>query len=207
MYVFFHKPNCIFLISLFPLAIDPTLSLNHQCTQLVQSYLVSSKETNRFSNCIKNQSLFKFKEWIFIRMNELIDRTQIPSEYGGLGPSLADSASGVRSNDSRQKQVVVYSHLFQLIKKQKPYSHQFTVDKGCQLVLSLYSRCGAEVKVELYKGKCEQALFVIDVIGDPSEQEQPYSRTIGTCSGPEEYTLKLIGKVPGVFLVLEIMNG
>ena len=140
-------------------------------------------------------------------MNELIDKSQIPSDYGGSGPALAESASGVGSNVGERRKVVAYNHLFQIVKKQKPQSHQFIVGDDQGLVLKVYSRCNAGAKIELYKGDSKNALITIDVIGDSGKEEEPYSRTIGTFIGPEKYTLKITGTAPGSFLVLGIMNG
>jgi hypothetical protein len=142
------------------------------------------------------------------RMNELIDETQIPSDYGGSGHALAQSASGVGKACcvGEQRKVVVLNHLFQLTKKQKNQSHQFKVDEGQHMTLKLYTRCHAGVKVELLKGDSERALIAIEVVGGSEVEGEPYSRTIGTLAGSGRYTLKITGRIPGSFLILGIMN-
>lgn len=141
------------------------------------------------------------------RMNELIDHAQIPADYGGSGPSLSEAASGAGTHKKdEQRKIVVYNHLFILTKKQKPQSHEFTIEKGQQLALQLYTRCSAGVKVELFKDGIDKALIVMDIVGCAEEDDQPSSRTIGECAGPEKYTLKLTSNVPGSFLVLGKIN-
>ena len=139
-------------------------------------------------------------------MNEFIDVTQIPSDYGGAGPSLAESA-GKSFGDDKRQELIILNHLFQLTKKQKTQMYEFTVEKGNPIVLKLYTRCSAGATVELYKGGSDRAVIAVKVSGDEDDDDgKPYSRLIGTCVGPGKYTVKLSGKVPGSFLVLGIMD-
>lgn len=140
------------------------------------------------------------------RMNELIDETQIPSDYGGSGPALTESAAGVGKSSSQRRDLVVLNHLFQVAKKQKPQSHQFTVSKGQNIVLKLYTRSKAGAKIEYHRKDSLEEIIEMDVIGDSEDDEQPYSKTIGTCNVPGDYSLKLTGKIPGYFLILGITD-
>ncbi|KAL3787254.1 hypothetical protein HJC23_004128 [Cyclotella cryptica] len=145
------------------------------------------------------------------RMNELIDQNQIPLDYGGSGPALAASAAGVgrESSDNGSvgsRKIVVLNHLIKLSKKQLQQKHQFTLEKGRHVTLKVYTRCSTSVDVTLYKGDSERVITDIDVVGDSDEEDQPYSRTIGACVGPGNFTIKLTGTVPGIFLILGLMN-
>lgn len=139
------------------------------------------------------------------RINELIDESQIPADYGGLGPALADSSGSVGDEpQSGRRKVVVLNHLMTLTKKHMEKTREFTVEEGKCCTLKLYSRCSSGVHVELFKSDSDSAIVNMNVVG--GEEEEPYSRTVGTCEGGEVYRLRLVGKVPGSFLILGIMS-
>jgi hypothetical protein len=145
------------------------------------------------------------------RMNELIDQTQIPLDYGGSGPALASSAAGVPTDSSDDgsvgsRKVVVLNHLIKLSKKHLHQKYQFTLEKGQHCTLKVYTRCSTRVNVTLCKGDPDRVITDIHVVRDTGEEEEPYSRTIGACSGPGNFTVKLTGSVPGNFLILGLMN-
>ena len=135
-------------------------------------------------------------------MNELIDKSQIPSNYGGDGPSLAEAAAGGSSGPSGgRSKMVVLNELLTLTKKKSEMSHDFELVAGQQMTLSIYTRCKTGTSAELFRSDGGSMKTKIDIVGD--EEDKPYSRTIGAVVGPGSFTVKLkLMSVPGVFLVL-----
>mmetsp|Transcript_16115 Transcript_16115/g.29206 ORF Transcript_16115/g.29206 Transcript_16115/m.29206 type:complete len:620 (+) Transcript_16115:194-2053(+) len=136
------------------------------------------------------------------RMLELIDESQIPSNYGcGTGPSLAESASGGGSDSGAKSKMVVLNELLPLTKRQPEKSHNFELEDGKELTLALYTRCKTGATASLFRAGNETPVTEIDITGD--KEDEPYSRTIGAIVGPGSFTVKLKGKnEAGVFLVL-----
>jgi len=138
------------------------------------------------------------------RMQELIDKNQIPSDYGGTGPSLATAASGGAFLDDSGRggnnAMVVLNQLLSTTKRQMEKSHDFELDEGKELMLKVYTRCKSGATVVLSRGGGEKVTEV-DVIGDTDDE--PYSTTIETIKGPGSFTVKVKARLePGVFLVL-----
>jgi len=136
------------------------------------------------------------------RMNELIDKSQIPSNYGGDGPSLAEAAAGGSTGPSGSRsKMVVLNELLTLTKKKSEMSHDFELEAGQQMTLSVYTRCKTGASAELLRSDGGSMMTKIDFVGD--EEDEPYSRTIGAVVGPGSFTVKLkLMSEPGVFLVL-----
>lgn len=124
------------------------------------------------------------------RMNELIDNSQIPSDYGGSGPALAKAASGVSKVDSRTRtKVVDFSHLIQLSKKNPENECIFEIEAEKQLTITVYSRCKTGCKATVSRVGDSKKFFELDVVGDVDEE--PYHRTIGAVKEPGSYRVKL----------------
>jgi len=139
------------------------------------------------------------------RMEELIDNSQIPTDYGGNGLSLAEAASGGGSVDSSgaPSKMVVLNQLLSLGKgKHSEKSHTFELEDSKPFTLTVYTRCKVGASAALYRGADPEILVTeIDVVGD--KDDVPYQRTLGAIQGPGRFTIKLKAKsVPGVFLVL-----
>jgi hypothetical protein len=131
------------------------------------------------------------------RMHEIIDNSQIPSCYGGDGPSLAQAASGAgkQSSTGARSKMVVLNHLMTLTKKKSEQSYNFDLEDDKQLTLTLYTRCKAGAHVALFREGAtgvDTLVTEIDVAGD--KDEEPYSRTIGGIEGPGSFKVKIKGK-------------
>lgn len=80
-------------------------------------------------------------------------------------------------------------------------SHDFELEAGQQMTLSVYTRCKTGASAELLRSDGGSMMTKIDFVGD--EEDEPYSRTIGAVVGPGSFTVKLkLMSEPGVFLVL-----
>ena len=136
------------------------------------------------------------------RMNELIDNSQIPSDYGGAGPSLAESASGVSSeNPGKRNKMVAISHLLSLSKKQTEKEYNFELESGKRMTLNVYTRCKTGCAATLYRGGASVVMTEVDVVGNTDDE--PYHRTIGALEGPGCFTVKLkSNSLPGNYLIL-----
>lgn len=139
------------------------------------------------------------------RMRELIDPSQIPSNYQGEGPSLAEAAStGVPGSPSRGRgasKMVVLNQLLSMTKRKPEASHRFELEDGKQMTLVVYTRCRAGAMAELVRADKEATVTKIDIVG--GEDDKPYSRTIGALVGPGSFMVKLkLMSDPGVFLLL-----
>ena len=135
-------------------------------------------------------------------MLELIDESQIPSNYGcGTGKSLAESASGGGSESGAKSKMVVLNELLPLTKRQPEKSHNFELEDGKELTLTVYTRCKTGATASLFRAGNETPVTEINFAGE--KEDEPYSRTIGAIVGPGSFTVKLKGKnEAGVFLVL-----
>ncbi|KAL7543248.1 hypothetical protein ACHAXR_012547 [Thalassiosira sp. AJA248-18] len=136
------------------------------------------------------------------RMDELIGNSQIPSCYGGMGPSLAEAASGAAgaSPAGTRSKMVVLNQLLSLSKKNSEKSYNFELEDAKQLTLTIYTRCKAGATAALFRADTETLVTEIDIVG---EKEEPYSRTLGAIVGPGSFTVKIKAKSePGSFLVL-----
>ena len=136
------------------------------------------------------------------RMRELIDEKQIPSCYGGGGPSLAEAASGAGSEGpgAEKAKMVVLNQLIALSKKNATKCHAFELEDGKQVTLTVYSRCKAGFYAGVFRSD-ESLVSEIDAQG--GEEDEPYSRTLGVIEGPGSFVVKVKSKCdPGSFLVL-----
>ena len=136
------------------------------------------------------------------RMRELIDEKQIPSCYGGDGPSLAEAASGAGSEapGAEKAKMVVLNQLIVLPKKNATKCHAFELEDGKQVTLTVYSRCKAGFYAGVFRSD-ESLVSEIDAQG--GEEDEPYSTTLGAVEGPGSFVVKVKSKSdPGSFLVL-----
>jgi hypothetical protein len=131
------------------------------------------------------------------RLNEMIDKSQIPLEYNGTGSSLAEAAA------SGGESLVVLNQLMNLTKKQPEINHDFDLKDDKEVTLTVYTRCkeGAIVTVSR-TGTSSTPSQVTSIVG--SKDSEPYSVPIGTIMGPGSFTVKLKAnsEQAGVFLLL-----
>jgi hypothetical protein len=137
-------------------------------------------------------------------MVELIDESQISSDCGGTGPTLAEAAS----SEAGSKRVVL-NKLMRLTKKSPEYSYNFELLDDKQITLTIYTRCKEGATACLYcsttTGATETRVTEIDIVGE--QDDVPYSRTIGGIVGPGNFTVRLKGKSQqGVFLLMGTIN-
>jgi len=137
-------------------------------------------------------------------MKELIDIPQIPSCYGGTGPSLAEAAAGLGSKPGVKSKMVVLNKLMSLTKKQAENSHIFELKEFQHLMLALYTRCKAGATATLIHTDSGNTVAEINIVGE--EEDKPYSRAIGAVKGPGSFTIKLKANsvVPCMFLLLGV---
>jgi hypothetical protein len=128
-------------------------------------------------------------------MVDLIDESQISSDCGGMGPSLAEAASSEAGS-----KMVVLNKLITLTKKSPDNSYSFELTDAKQITLTIYTRCKDGAMAGLYRN--ETRVTELDVVGENNVGDVPYSRTIGGIAGPGNFTVRLKGKQPGVFLLL-----
>lgn len=133
-------------------------------------------------------------------MGEMIDASQIPSDYNGEGLSLAEAAaSAVGGESSSAGRLVVLNTLMNLSKKTPEQSHDFELKDEKQVTLTVFSRCKEGAKATLCRASTGDQVTTIDGVNDC----EPYSRTIGTITGPGSFSVRLkANSEPGVFLVL-----
>lgn len=139
-------------------------------------------------------------------MVELIDESQISSDCGGTGPTLAEAAS----SEAGSKRVVL-NKLMRLTKKSPEYSYNFELLDDKQITLTIYTRCKEGATACLYCStttratETETRVTEIDIVGE--QDDVPYSRTIGGIVGPGNFTVRLKGNSQhGVFLLLGTIN-
>jgi hypothetical protein len=132
------------------------------------------------------------------RLNEMIDKSQIPLEYNGTGSSLAEAAA------SGGESLVVLNQLMNLTKKQPEIIHDFDLKDDKEVTLTVYTRCkeGAIVTVSRTGTSSSTPSQVTSIVG--SKDSEPYSVPIGTIMGPGSYTVKLKANSEqvGVFLLI-----
>ncbi|KAL7537694.1 hypothetical protein ACHAWF_005873 [Thalassiosira exigua] len=134
------------------------------------------------------------------RMIELIDNSQIPSCYGGSGPSLAEAAAGTKLPGTNNTMVVM-NHLVTFPKKKSEKSHDFQVGDAQIMNVTIYTRCKAGCKATLLRTDTNAVVAEIDVAGET--EDEPYSQIIGDVAGPGSFTIKLeANPEPGCFLCL-----
>lgn len=138
----------------------------------------------------------------YARMQELIDNSQIPSDYGGTGPSLVQAASASSTGPSTLPQsssnVVVLNKTVH-VKQEK--RKQFEVKEGETMSLTIYSRCKNGVKAAIFREGSDSPLFEKDVVG--KEEDKPYSVGLGDVKGPGNFEVRLKSiEEPGTFLIL-----
>ena len=128
-------------------------------------------------------------------MVDLIEESQISSDCGGMGPSLAEAASSEAGS-----RMVVLNKLIHLTKKSPDNSYSFELTDAKQITLTIYTRCKDGAMAGLYRN--ETRVTELDVVGEDNDNDVPYSRTIGGIAGPGNFTVRMKGKQPGVFLLL-----
>ena len=137
------------------------------------------------------------------RMNELIDNSQIASDYGGAGPSLAEAAaggSGESITGSRNKMVVL-NQLLPLTKKRPANGYDFEIEDSKQMTLTVYTRCKTGATATVIRNDNASLVSEISITGE--KDDTPYSRTIGALQGPGNFTIELEAKQDqGTFLLL-----
>ncbi|KAK1745950.1 CRAL/TRIO domain-containing protein [Skeletonema marinoi] len=143
----------------------------------------------------------------FARMRDLIDNSQIPSDYGGTGPSLAQAASGVvsatprsASNPQDRNKVVVLNKVMHLKNRQEK-SKDFTLEECQTMTVTIYTRCKNGAKASIIREGSESPMIEKDVVGE--EEDKPYSMVLGEVKGPGNFEVRLKSiSGPGVFLTL-----
>lgn len=149
------------------------------------------------------------------RMNELIDETQIPADYGGTGPSLDQAAAGARgeggggggddspSAGSRPcSKLVVVNQLMTPSKKHKERTHDVNLDGESGVTFTVHTRSASGATAALFRG--EKLVSQVEVVpGDDAGDARgdggcrPYSRTLGAVAGPGAYRVKIKGTGDG----------
>lgn len=135
------------------------------------------------------------------RMRELIDESQIPSDYDGSGSSLAQAAAGAVGSASSctSPKIVAVNHLLTLTKKHNERSYDFQVEDSKQLTLTINTRCKTGATAALFRDGT--LVSQANVLGE--EADVPYIRTLGAVKGPGNFKVKLKSKSdPGVYLVI-----
>lgn len=143
------------------------------------------------------------------RMQDLIDNSQIPTDYGGTGPTLAQAAAGVRAaatgstGDSKpqdSRQVVALNKVMHL-KNHQEKSKDFELKEGQTMAVTIYTRCKNGATAAIIREGSESPMIQTDVVGE--EEDTPYSVVIGEVKGPGNFALRLKSiSGPGVFLIL-----
>ena len=138
-------------------------------------------------------------------MQDLIDISQIPSDYGGSGGSLAEAAAGgpAANSSGTANKMVVLNHLLHLGKgKHAEKSYTFELEDSKQFTLTVWTRCKTGASAALYRGEeAGTKVSEVNIVGD--KDDTPYQRTVGAIKGPGKFTVKLKATSdPGVFLVL-----
>mmetsp|Transcript_26398 Transcript_26398/g.42921 ORF Transcript_26398/g.42921 Transcript_26398/m.42921 type:complete len:612 (-) Transcript_26398:1278-3113(-) len=143
------------------------------------------------------------------RMQDLIDNSQIPSDYGGAGPSLAQAAAGVsaangsngasKPQDSSSK-VVVLNKVMHL-KKHQEKRKDFELKEGQTMAVTIYTRCTNGATAAIICEGSESPIIEKDVVG--KDDDTPYSVVLGEVKGPGKFDVRLKSiSGPGVFLIL-----
>ena len=140
------------------------------------------------------------------RMREMIDNSQIPSDYGGTGPSLAQAAAGISagstdaSNPQNSSKVVVLNKVLHL-KSHQEKCKEFVLEQGQTMTLKVYSRCHSGVTAKIVREGSESPVIEKEVVGE--EEGKPYIVVLGDVSGPGNFEVRLKSiSDPGVFLIL-----
>jgi hypothetical protein len=130
-------------------------------------------------------------------MGEMIDESQIPSEYNGKGSSLAEAAASGVGGDAGC--MVVLNHLMNLSKKNPDQGHDFVLKDEKEVTLKVYTRCKEGAMATLCReGTCAQVTAI-----DGVNESEPYSRTIGTIRGPGKFSVRIkANSETGAFLLL-----
>ena len=137
-------------------------------------------------------------------MRELIDISQIPSCYGGTGPSLAEAAAGLGPEAGTASGMVVLNELLSLTKRTPEKSHAFELKEHKRAMLVVYTRCKEGASATVTRDDDGSTLMTADIVGET--EGEPYSRKIGVIDGPGSFTVALKANTAGscVFLLLGI---
>ena len=143
------------------------------------------------------------------RMRDLIDNSQIPSDYDGTGPSLAHAASGVSAAagstgtsrpQDRLHKVVVLNKVMHVPKKQEK-SKTFDLKDGETMTVTIYTRCKNGANATITREGSDSPILEKDVAGE--EEHKPYSVVLGDVKGPGNFVVRLKASGgPGNFLIL-----
>ena len=134
-------------------------------------------------------------------MNELIDEAQIPADYGGGGPSLAQAAAGAGCSASSQpcSKLVVVNQLMTPSRKHRERTHDVNLDISGGVTFTIHTRSRSGATAALFRG--ETLVSQVEVVpgddGGDDKVERPYSRTLGAVTGPGAYRVKIKGTGDG----------
>jgi hypothetical protein len=136
------------------------------------------------------------------RMRDLIDDSQIPSDYGGTGPSLAQAASGVSAAKPQDSsKVVVLNKVMHLRGNNQEKSKNFDLKEGQTMTVTMYTRCKNGANAAIIREGSDSPILEKDVVGE--EEDKPYSTVLGDVKGPGNFEVRLKSiSGPGIFLIL-----
>jgi len=148
------------------------------------------------------------------RMQDLIDNSQIPSDYGGTGPSLAQAAAGVSAaaaaagsttgsapKPQDSSKVVALNKVLHL-KNHQEKSKDFELKEGQTMAVTIYTRCKNGATATIIREGSDSPMIEKDVVGE-EEEDTPYSMVLGEVRGPGKFEVRLKSiSGPGVFLIL-----
>lgn len=83
------------------------------------------------------------------RLRDLIDKSEVPSDYGGSGKSIADA---VMEQGGLNLKVIKRQEVFVLYIKRKggKVTHQFTLDANEKMSIKIYTRSTSSAKFRVY---------------------------------------------------------
>jgi hypothetical protein len=113
----------------------------------------------------KRIQVYSNKKKGLLRLRELIDDSEIPSDYGGSGPSIETSIGEVGTSGKKNTEQYEVK-LLTLKKKGKKQHHTFHVDAGQVLSIRVYTRSASSAQFTLRnKEKPHHFLFESSIAG------------------------------------------
>jgi hypothetical protein len=138
------------------------------------------------------------------RMQDLIDNSQIPSDYGGTGPSLAQAASEVSAGASKPQdssKVVVLNKVIHLRGSNQEKNKKIDLKEGQTMTVTIYTRSKKGAKAAITREGSDSPILEKDVVG--KEEDRPYSTVLGDVKGPGNFEVQLKSiSGSGTFLIL-----
>lgn len=131
------------------------------------------------------------------RLHELVDKSQLPVEYGGTNISVRDamlqvSAKEGDQGDARQDTELMY------VRKRSKAEHVFQIDKGEILNLRVYTRSTSSGRITLTRDGSDEKLGEEDNQGlgshtkEGAPMNRPQCKTIASgISGPGKFRLRV----------------